>query len=106
MTWSASFEPPLAPTGRSGASDFGRPRPKKKRMRRADVAAQTSPAAIIAKPAISGPATRRSAFSCIAVRAQKRAITPPTISTAAHSQSRRFCNWYGLGNSRTLDSEL
>jgi hypothetical protein len=90
---SAAGEPPVAPIGISGASEAGRPRPKKKRSRPAAEAMQASPATSSRMPATSGAPARRSALSCIAPFAQTRLVTPPTSSTAPHTHSRRFCSW-------------
>jgi len=92
LTAVAAGEPPLAPAGISGASEAGRPRPKKKRSRVAAVAPATSPAPRSSSPASSGAPARRSALCSIADFAQSRLTTPATRSSAPHSQSSRFCS--------------
>src|SRR5664279_3444133 len=62
---SAMGEPPTAPGATSGASDAGRPRPKKKRSRVAAVTAAAMPAASSRTPATIGAAASRKALSCI-----------------------------------------
>jgi hypothetical protein len=97
---------PVAPIATSGASERGRPRPKKNRSRRAATTANDTLAASIATPTSSGAMPSRVEWAWIAARAHINPVRPPSSVTAAHTNRKWFCTRNGLGSSSRWLSEL